>query len=378
MIQCVNPAQCYGCTACASVCPKGAIAMKENEEGFKYPSVDENACVSCGLCKKVCPVLNRRVSEKGSVRTAYGVQHTDPEVLKNSTSGGMFTALSDRIFAEGGVVCGAAFDEQMTVRHIRATTVEERNAMRGSKYVQSDLGEIFAEIKRDLSDGRKVLFTGTPCQVDGLRRFLGDHTEGLVCVDLICHGSPSPKILREQFRFIEKKTRRKLVNYQFRPKRWSWHVHREIAHLEGGKELHSNAYSDLWQQIYYMRLCHRPSCHSCQYSNIDRVGDLTIADCRGIDKIVPDFGSDAGVSLVLVNTPLGEEVMEKLLSTMKTQELSLESVMQPPLRQPSKPNGRREHFWAIYHKDGYEAAIKFYFGKHYALKYKIKKILKKL
>lgn len=378
MIQCVNPAQCYGCTACASVCPKGAITMKENEEGFKHPSVDESACVSCGLCKKVCPVLNRRVSETGSVRAAYAMQHTDPEVLKESTSGGMFTALSDLILNEGGVVYGAALDEQMTVRHIRATKAEERNAMRGSKYVQSDLGDVFAEIKRDLSEGRRVLFTGTPCQVDGLRRFLGEKTEGLLCVDLICHGSPSPKILAEQFRFLEKRTRKKMTGYRFRPKRWSWHVHREIAFFEGGKEYHSNPYSDLWQQIYYMRLCHRPSCHSCQYSNLDRVGDLTIADCRGIDKIAPDFGSNPGVSLVFANTALGEEVLAALCPSMKTREVSVADVMQPPLRQPSKPNARREQFWAVYHKDGYEAAIKFYFGKHYALKYKIKKILKKM
>ena len=377
MIKIVDRADCCGCTACASVCPKNAISMVEDAEGFKYPQIDEDACVSCGLCLKTCPIAVRPEEYESNVKKAYALKHKDKEVLKNSTSGGAFTAISDFVLDLGGVVYGAAFDENMVVRHIRAESVDERNAMRGSKYVQSDLKNTFSLVKKDLKEGKRVLFSGTPCQVDGLKHYLGSYHHNLTCVDLICHGTPSPKLLKAHFELLERKYHSKVSGYSFRPKRWTWHVHRETVTFKNGKKRHSTPYTDLWRTIYYSRLANRPSCHSCRYSNLSRPGDLTIADCRGIDKIYPDFGSNEGVSLVFVNTDVGEKVFGEISDRVMAMPVSLDDVMQPPLRAPSMPNERRGEFMDVYFKNGYKKAIDSYFGRLYALKYYVKKILKR-
>lgn len=374
----VKKEMCCGCTACASICPKNAITMIEDEEGFKYPTIDMDTCVSCGLCEKVCPTLNSGDDrEKTQIRHTFGVKHYNPDILKASTSGGMFTTLSDYILSLGGVIYGAAFDDTMTVRHIRAESTDERNRMRGSKYVQSDLSGIYRAVKQDLAQGMKVLFTGTPCQVEGLKRYLHYKTDNLLCVDLICHGTPSPKILKETFKVLEEKNHSKLTNYIFRPKQWTWHVHREMAVFENGKKLSANPWTDVWTTIYYLRMAMRPSCHNCQFSNLNRPGDISIGDCRGIDKIDPSFGSDDGASLVLINSSKGETVFDEIKEKMYVVEVPLQAMMQPPMREPSKPNARRKLFWEIYKSKGYKKAVDAVFGPMYPIKYWVKKLLKK-
>lgn len=377
MIQSVGKELCYGCTACYAACSLSAISMCEDKEGFKYPEVDNAKCVSCGACIKVCPALNRELTGKSTILKAYAMKHDSDEVLEKSASGGMFTALSDYVLSNGGSVYGAAFDENMVVRHMRAVSKDIRDKMRDSKYVQSDMGDMFLKVKQDLKNEQMVLFTGTPCQIDGLKNYLKSDYENLICVDLICHGSPSPGLLKAHFEFINKKNKTRVVGYKFRSKRWTWNVHREIVFFENGKEYHSNAWSDLWQSIYYMRLAMRPSCHNCKYSNLDRAGDLTIADCRGIDEVLPDFGSEKGASLVFVNTPKGKKIFDEISKCAYIAEIDVEKVMQPPLRNPSTPNKYREAFWTAYHNGGYKKAVQSYFGKLYKLKYIVKKILKK-
>ena len=377
MLEGVKKEFCYGCSACATVCPKNSIEMIPDEEGFKYPVVDNVKCVGCGLCEKACPVLKPKGNVSSTVQKAYGVKHNNENVLRTSASGGFFTAISDVILAEGGVIYGAAFDDDMVVRHFRATTALERDRMKGSKYVQSDIGDTYLLIKKDLQDGKKVLFTGTPCQTDGLRRALQGRTDNRICVDLICHGTPSPLVFADHIKMIEAKTHKRVINYCFRPKKWSWHVHREIAYLSNGKEYHSNAYSDLWRTIYYMKLATKLSCHHCQYSCLNRPGDLTMGDCRGIDAVCPGFGSNKGVSLVLVNTPTGVEYFEKVRSAMKVIEISIDDVMQPPLREPSKQSGNRMKFMSVYRNKGYMSAVHACLGRLYYLKYNVKKLLNK-
>lgn len=377
MIKIVDRADCCGCTACASVCPKKAISMVEDAEGFKYPQIDEDACVSCGLCLKTCPIAGRPKEYESNVKKAYALKHKDKEVLKNSTSGGAFTAFSDYVLEKGGVVYGAAFDGNMVVRHARAENVDERNAMRGSKYVQSDLKNTFSLVKKNLKEGRRVLFSGTPCQVDGLKHYLGSYYPNLICVDLICYGVSSPLLFLEHIKLLEHKNHSKCVDYSFRPKLWTYHSNKSTATFKNGRLVHSNAYVDLYKSIYYSRLANRPSCHSCRYSNLSRPGDLTIADCRVIDKIYPDFGSNEGVSLVFVNTDVGEKVFGEISDRVMAMPVSLDDVMQPPLRAPSLPNERRGEFMAVYFKNGYKKAIDSYFGRLYALKYYVKKILKR-
>ena len=375
MIVIDDKTKCAGCTACAAICPRDAIQMICDQEGFRYPCVDTALCVDCGLCDKVC-ALNK-APQPVAQQQAYAVKHTDKGILQNSTSGGAFTALSDLVLEAEGVVYGAVLGEDLVVRHKRAATKEARDAMRGSKYVQSDLGDVFRLVKKDLQDKKKVLFTGTPCQVSGLKSFLGDKQEGLLCCDLICHGVPSPLIFGEHMGYLQKKLGRPIAEYRFRDKKWGWHVHREMAVVRNGKQYYSTPETDMWRNIYYSRIVTRPSCAACPYSNLDRCGDITIGDCRGIDKVHPDFGSDEGVSLVIVNTPVGQEAMEKIKPVCKYEALDIETVMQPPLHTASPANKSYEKFFANYHRNGYAAAVKLLFGKHYRLKYYIKRLLGK-
>lgn len=349
--------------------------MVTDIEGFKYPHIDENACISCSLCVKTCPVIARTNStvRLNDIKVAYGMKHRDENILMNSTSGGMFSALSDLFLSDGGVIYGAAFDECMVVRHIRATDVETRDRMRGSKYVQSDIEGIYSSVRQDLKDGRRVLFSGTPCQVEGLKLFLRGKTDNLLCVDFVCHGVPSPRILKEYFELLEKKARSRIIRYVFRPKRWSWHVHREIAFFANGKEKPT----DLWASIYYSRLATRPSCHTCKFNNLHRAGDITIADCRGIDRIKPDFGSNQGASLVLVNTDFGLDILNKIKHEIILTRLNVDNILQPPMKFPSAPNSQRDLFWKMDSENGLQPALYAVWGRFYSLKNKIRKILKR-
>ena len=378
MLDAVKQEFCYGCSACATACPRHSIQMKTNKEGFKFPIIDKEKCIECGLCEKVCPVLQPKPNISSTVQKAYCVKHKNSSVLQTSTSGGFFTAISDAILAEKGIIYGAAFDENMVVKQCRATNAYERDQMKGSKYVQSDIGNTYLLVKRDLEAGKQVLFTGTPCQIDGLKRALSGKTDNLLCVDLICHGTPSPLVFADHLKMIESKAHARVIDYRFRPKKWSWHIHREIAYLKNGKEYHSNAYSDLWRTIYYMKLATKLSCHHCQYSCLVRPGDITMGDCRGIDNVCLDFGSDEGASLILVNTSKGAEYFDRISSEMKVVEVSIDDVMQPPLREPSKQSGDRMKFMSVYQEKGYMAAVHACMGRLYCLKYNIKKLLNKL
>lgn len=368
--------QCFGCTACASVCPQKAITMITDREGFSYPDVDQERCVGCNLCEKVCP-LNKE-KKTNEILVAYAVQHRDAEVLDKSTSGGMYTALSDAILAENGVVYGAAFDENLCVTHIRAETKQERNRCRGSKYVQSDLKEVFLLVQADLKAGRKVLFTGTPCQIDGLKSFLRKDYDNLYLCDLICNGVTSPAAWKAQLDKIGRVNHSVVSQYKFRPKAWGWTVHNEMAVLKNGKVRHSDAYTGLYKELYYSRVLHRPSCYECRYTNLNRVSDITIADCRGIEHRENSFNVEEGVSLALVNTQKGKELFTEIQESIIYEELNIEAFIQPPLRTPAQKPESRERFWEEFHRKGYWSAVKAVRGQLYVIKHNTKRILIKL
>ncbi len=374
MIHIIDKKSCAGCTACMASCHQNAISMVLDEQGFKYPVVNQEKCTDCGLCDKVCPF--DKPQSAPPVQETYAVKHKDALVLKNSTSGGIFTAISDYVLKNGGVVYGAAFDDDMVVRHLRATSSEQRNKMRGSKYVQSDLGDVFLQVKNDLHAKHQVLFTGTPCQIAGLKSYLGNKYSGLICLDLICHGVPSPLIYNEHLKLLSKKLHTTITDYKFRPKDWGWHVHKESVYGKKRK-YHSTPYTDLWKSLYYSRVITRASCNNCPYSSLNRPGDITIGDCRGIDNVISDFGSYEGVTLAIVNTETGREIFEKIADNITYQPLNIEDVMQPPLQKSSRLNKYSEKFFLDYTKHGYKKAIVNYYGALYPVKYYVKKLLKR-
>ncbi len=371
---------CCGCGACRTVCPTKAITMKSDEEGFLYPLIDSNLCIECGLCQSVCKFKFKEKKEV-SLPQAFVATHKSLDVLKRSTSGGVFVALSNYVLNKKGVIYGAAFNDSLVVEHIRATTEEERNRMCGSKYVQSDLKDCYNSVEKDLIEGRHVLFSGTPCQVDGLYVALKNApTERLLTCDVICFGVSSPKVFSSHIKMLSKKYRSTIKYYECRPAKngHSWGCSTELAINTNGKEIHSNAWIGLKRRLFYSNIDKRPSCHNCKYCNLDRSGDFSLGDCRNASILIPDNDFFYGVSTLLVNTQKAKNILPELQKEINIWQTSVDNIVQTPLREVSKPSPQREKFWKVFNKKGYLPAIKVCFGKLVVIKDTIRlKLLKK-
>lgn len=325
---------CCGCTACESICPHGAITMKPDGMGFLYPSVDSSRCVDCGLCEKVCG-FNRRTasSEAESMQRFYAIRHKDMDEIRRSRSGAAFPAVSDNILRAGGAVYGAAFDSHFNVVHRRAVTPAERDSFRGSKYVQSDMRGVFRQVRKDLSDGLTVLFSGTPCQVDGLRNCIGKKLgEKLYLADIVCHGVPAPAVWKGYLESLEKKEGSRMTSADFRDKeKYGWTAMSECFTFEDGKKI----YTDRFSYLFIKDLISRPSCSVCPYANTNRPGDITFGDFWGWENAVPGFNADdQGVSLVITNTEKGRRLLDEAKDRLDMIPVAREQCLQPALRRP--------------------------------------------
>jgi coenzyme F420-reducing hydrogenase beta subunit len=372
--------ECCGCTACMNICPKNAIQMVSDEEGFLYPKIDKQKCIECGLCKKICAFQNGyNIEDRVDKPYVYATKSKSDKIRMQSSSGGMFTEISNYILENDGIVYGAAFNEDLKVEHIRCEDKVQRDKCCGSKYSQSDLGDIYNQVKKDLENGKLVLFTGTPCQVGGLNRFLGNtDKEKLILVDIICHGPSSPKIFNEYIQFCEKKRKAKIAKYYHRAKDVKWE-HYEKAIYENGKEDKKSLLSQAWKHIFWTDLALRPSCYNCKYTNTKRASDITIADFWGIEKFAPEFADKKGVSLVIVNTNKGKEVFNNINNKIEYIERTIEEAQEknPQLKEHIKNDKEaRKEFWNMYYKKGFNYIIKKY-GR-YNLVSKTKQIIKRV
>lgn len=359
----LNKEDCCGCSACYSTCPKAAIAMKEDEEGFLYPKIDEARCTSCGRCARVCPLLYEgSYKEKGTPRF-YAVRHMSDDVLKRSTSGGAFTALSDAVLRQNGVIYGADYDEKFRVFHKRADTPVLRDRLRISKYVQSNMGNTYQKIKDDLQAGRKVLFTGTPCQAAGLRAYMGSSSlsSGLYICDLICHSIPSPLIWEEYKRLIEQENGGALVSVQFRSKKYGWsRENSNKGFLFTVDKSPQVLEDDRFFQLFFKSGCiTRPSCSKCRFTDTHRASDLTIADYWGIEKYRPEWFNPLGISLILVNSSRGAELFTKCQTDLIYEERPQVEALkeQPRLSKPAVFPEDRQLFWENYRRFGFACII---------------------
>lgn len=377
----INKNECCGCSGCVDVCPCAAIKMKEDEEGFLYPCIDESICIDCGICGKMCAFANYTpVSSSKDTAICYVAKHKNLNVRMNSRSGGVFVSCSDWVLRQNGVVYGCILDHNLKAVHFRTETADMRNKMCRSKYVQSDTRNIFPQVKTDLEAGRTVLFSGTGCQVDGVKAYLKQKktdTSHFYTIDIVCHGCVSPKIYSDYISFLEKKYKGNVTDFDFRDKTacgWDGHIETFVIH---GKKRRSVAY----RNIFYSNLSIRPSCYHCKYATISHPADVTIADAWGIKTAKPEFHDNRGVSLLLVNSEKGQEMLEQIEKECETAKLSLTDMMQPNLREPSKPNGDREKFWSAYRQGGIERIVKNYgavsVGKRMKvrIKYKVRQIL---
>lgn len=367
-----SKSECCGCTACVSVCPVGAISIQNDKEGFAYPSINEEKCIKCGLCYKSCAFVNREPLPS-VIDTAYVAKHKNLEARMGSRSGAVFVACSDWILENGGVVYGCILDENLHACHIRAEDKATRDLMCKSKYVQSDMTGVIPQIIDDLSNGRKVLYSGTGCQVEGVLSVL--KTKKMDCsnfytVDIVCHGAASPMIFEDYIDWLEKKYKGKVTAFDFRDKsQCGWDGHIESYTMNGKK--HAGV---TYREIFHTDLCIRPSCYNCKYCVVDRNSDLTIADAWGIKTALPSFNDNRGVSMFLVQSQKGQELLECIKNNCEVAELPLQKMMQGNLQRPSKMKGNRDEFWKIYNEEGIGSVVKKY-GK-YPLKKRAKAFVK--
>ena len=304
----LDKAECCGCTACFAACPKRCITMRSDEEGFLYPEIDKEACIECGLCERVCP-FDRPTYANTSAPQVYASYVKDENQQVQSSSGGLFYAVSRWVIGQGGIVYGAAFDELFRLRHTGAETLEELRPLRGSKYLQSDLRDTFREIRAHLKAGRWVYFTGTGCQVAGLKAFLQREHATLVTSDLVCHGTPSQQLFDWHLDYLRQKEKGEITFYSFRDiGGWgvceTYNYVSQTRHKSGVRRLYSYNLSPYLYQ-FIRAFGYRYSCYHCPFARIPRQGDITLADYWGVKRYFPNMDTDKGVSLVLLNSPQG-------------------------------------------------------------------------
>lgn len=310
-----SDADCVGCSACQNICTKNCISMVRNSEGFLYPKINNNSCVRCGLCGKVCPIINNE-ADSGIIPTTFGAFSINEANRMASSSGGVFMLLGESIINRGGVVVGPIFDENFNVVHHVSSSLEELKLMRGSKYVQSDLGNIYSLIEQELIDGKEVLFSGTPCQVSGLKSYLRKDYVNLYAQDIVCHGIPSPMIWNKYISFLEKKYDSKVLAFNFRCKDNGWSSYSIKVTLENGMVISEPAKDNMYFLSYMMGMHFRKCCSNCKFKKIHYVSDLTLGDLWGITDIKPSINDDKGTSLIMVHTEKGQRMLDKIKSNL--------------------------------------------------------------
>lgn len=344
MINIEDKSKCCGCYACFNICPKQAIEMKEDEKGFKYPTIHKEKCINCGLCEKVCPIINKTKTE--NMPKAYACYNKNEKIRLESSSGGIFTLIAEYILDNNGIIYGAAFNDNWDVEHIRIDNKDDLSKLRTSKYVQSNINNTYKLAKKDLDDGRKVLFTGTPCQVNGLYSFLNKEYSNLYTQDIICHGVPSPKVWKKYLDFRKKKDSASPMRINFRQKDEGWNLFALLL------QYNNNAYKtnhndDLFMQAFLRDACLRDSCYDCSFKEKNRKTDITLADFWGINNVVPEINDDKGTSLVIVNTEKGQDLINNIKDNMVYKEVDFEQSIQynkAMYQSATKPQLREEFF----------------------------------
>ena len=375
MIDIKEKHNCCGCSACVQICPKQCISMSADNEGFLYPQVNSSICIDCGLCEKVCPVINQ--NEPKEPLAVYAAKNTNEEIRLKSSSGGVFTLLAEQVIAEGGVVFGARFNKSWEVIHDYTETVEGLEAFRGSKYVQSVIGDNFIKVKQLLADGRKVLFSGTPCQIAGLKKFLRKDYENLLTVEVVCHGVPSPMVWRDYLdykrakRAAGKNTVSSSLNelpvitgISFRDKTNGWKKYGfKICYAASKAAENSVSKSanianreitpfneDLFMKGFLKNIYLRPSCYYCAARQGKSGADISIADYWGIQSIHPEIDDDKGVSAILINTESGLEYFNNIKSKVECLQSNYNVIIRYNsciVRSVDVPK-LKDEFWDIY------------------------------
>ena len=383
--------KCCGCSACSHVCPKECIAMLEDNEGFLYPEIDSNKCIECDKCRKVCPVLNADSGKERNIRdkvypVAYGGWNLDNDTRSESSSGGAFSIMAEKILEQGGKVYGCALDNNMNAVHIGVNTKKELYRLRGSKYVQSEIGNVYREIKSILESGRKVLFVGTPCQAAGLNSYLGKHYENLYKVDFICHGVPSPKVFKSYINHLEKERGAQITTFKFRNKDHGWHSSGmqlgTLIKFDNHKDIRKYpAFRDTYMNGFLKDIYLRPSCYNCAFKKLPKdYVDFTIADFWGVNRVSKNLNDGKGTSLILVHNDHGAAFWDQIKAGFYYQQVNLESALKHnrSIVCSVAENSGRERFFIEFKEKGYDYVERKYLSAYSWVKRKSLKVLKGL
>ncbi len=377
----VDKLKCNGCHACFSICSKKSISMVADDEGFLYPQIDKETCSDCALCQQVCPI-NKQLLPKEDLSVAYAVKNMDLDVRKNSSSGGVFTAIAEYVIDQGGVVFGVAFNENFEVIHVGVDKKEELYKLRGSKYVQSKIGKTYEQAKELLVAGKLVLFTGTPCQIGGLKAYLKKDYTNLYTQDLICHGAPSPKVWKTYLSFLEKKYNSKIKDVQFRCKEKSWKNYSIRLIFENGLVVLEPFSQNIYMRAFLKNLLIRPSCYNCSFKGIERVSDLTLGDFWGIENVDPKMDDDKGTSLLIIHTHKGQQLLEKVANKLVLSKTNLDEAIKenPSAIKSSLRNQNREKFLGQIKDSNFEKILNRYTQQNFFKKNinRAKRLIKKL
>lgn len=342
--------KCVGCKSCEQSCLRHCISMIENKEGFWYPSVDEENCVECRLCLKKCPVENIDI-HRNRPKKVWAWRNKNIADIMRSASGGAADSAAKTVLQMGGIVYGAAYDEQLVVRHIEVKDDTVREKIQSSKYVQSDLRDNYSKVKQHLLEDQTVLFTGTPCQIAGLYAFLGGDQKNLYTIDLICHGVPSPKFFKKYLEYKNKQMEGRVIYFNFRSKdKRGWGTQYLLKTQTQTQTQTQTLSLDRYGKHFMDGDCYRESCYQCAYANMRRIGDLTVGDFWGIAKSHPNFNSSKGVSSVFINTEKGQQLFEQMKPLAEVEEATIEEGMakQGNLVKPSmRPDARNTFYEKI-------------------------------
>ena len=350
--------RCCGCGACMDSCPFVAIWMKEDGEGFLYPQIDVEKCTDCGRCREVCPIgkaigvdgeygkQGKQSDNGGQGRVFLGVRAKEDKIRFESSSGGVFPVLAEYVLSKGGVVFGAVMEKGGRVVHRDIHSASELAAMQKTKYVQSDLKGCFRKVKRYLEEGRRVLFSGTPCQCQAVKLYIGNEAENLLLADLVCYGVPSPGIWKKYVRELEKKYGGVFAGFSFRDKRKKDNGHTMALQIRE-KEYTWPMNQDAYCRLYFRNAILRPSCHFCDFCRPERESDLTMGDFWGIEKVRPDMDDGMGTSLVILHSEKARKVWEEIKEAFHYFQCGREDILQPRLCRPTPVSGRRKYFMML-------------------------------
>jgi len=369
MIERIDKKFCVGCFACENVCYTNCIQMIADAEGFLYPKVDKAKCINCGLCEKVCPIIeqnrisNETISDENieiekisnenividniaNENVAYACFNKNEVIRSESSSGGIFWLLAQNIISSGGVVFGAAFDDNINLVHMHTDNIEGITKFMGSKYLQSKIGKSYQIAKDFLDNNIKVLFSGTPCQIAGLLKYLGREYDDLLCTDLICHGVPSPKAFKMYRTNLERIYGATTSEISFRKKNEGWKQFSLSLIFNNNTEHKQTVDKDLYLKAFLQNVCLRPSCYNCNFKTLNRQSDITLGDFWGIENIMPEMDDNKGISLVFVNSEKGNLMMKSIKESIiyKEVDINLAVKYNSAAIQSAKYNTKRDAF----------------------------------